>query len=336
MKASSIGMGVLLTVGLLLLIHDVPAVAAEPTPVRIAGDVSGHIHPAVCVAKSGAIVVVYSKSDFKDLRLSRSADGGKTWSEPVAVPPTEKLSLYPGSLTTLRDGRIVHAWNTWYKNDKDAKSRFVQFAVSSDEGKTWSEAKSLPKNPDAESIIRHPFVERRPSEWLFSLSDKTVVYDPKTEKATPFGDGRTHGLVPVVRTPKGTYVSGSGVRSTDEGKSWDKVAPFPKIGDNGWRFDLATLSNGWLVASEVLGTGVGGDRWRLVVSHDDGKSWDFDRAVEYYNPGRPIGGRACPRAVSLDRDTLGIVFYDVDPKQTGGPGVFFLRVPMTKLQPKGQ
>jgi len=45
--------------------------------------------------ESGAILVVYSKSDFKDLRLTRSTDGGRTRSEPTPVPPTEKLSIYP-------------------------------------------------------------------------------------------------------------------------------------------------------------------------------------------------------------------------------------------------
>jgi len=306
--------------------------------VRIAGDVSGHIHPAACVTKSGVILVIYSKSDFKDLRLSRSSDGGKTWSEPVAAPNTEKLSIYPGSLTTLGDGRIVHAWNTWYADakDKDGKSRFPQFSISSDEGKTWGEPKSLPKNPEAHSIIRHPIVELFPNEWLFPLSDKSVVYDPRTEKLTPLGDGHKHGLVPIVRTPKGTLVRGSGLRSTDQGKTWQKIAPFPQIGNDGWRYEMIGLDNGWLVASEVLGPGFGGDRWRFVVSRDDGQSWDFDGAVDFYNPGRPIGGRGCPRTVQLDKQTLGTVFYDVDPKQPGGPGVFFVRTPLARLQPKSK
>lgn len=309
---------------------------AAPKLVRIASDVSGHIHPAACVTRKGTILVIYSKSDFKDLRQSRSTDGGQTWSAPVAVAHTEKLSIYPGSLTTLRDGRVIHAWNTWYTEGKEAKSRFVQFSISSDEGKTWSDPKSLPKNSEAHSIIRHPIVELAENEWLFPLSDQTVVYDPRTEKPTPLGDGHKHGLVPIVRTPKDTLVSGSGLRSTDRGKTWQKVAPFPKIGSDGWRYEMIALDNGWLVAGEVLGPGTGGDRWRFVVSRDDGQSWDFDGAVELYNPGRPIGGRACPRTVQLDKETLGTVLYDVDARQPGGPGVFFLRMPLTKLQPKGK
>jgi hypothetical protein len=321
---------------LILLAATCRADEAPAKPVRIASDVSGHIHPAICVTKAGTVIVIFGKADMKDLRLSRSTDRGRTWNEPVPVPPTEKLSLYPGSLTSLSDGRIMHAWSTWYpitKDGKESKSRFVQLAFSSDDGKTWSEAKSLPKNSEAESVIRHPVLELSSSEWLFTLMDKTLVYDPRTEKTTPFADGRKHGLVPIVRTSKGTLVSGSGQRSTDQGKTWEKITPFPNISANGWRFDMTVLSNGWLVASEVLGPGTGGDRWRFVLSRDDGKSWDFDRPVVFYNPGRPIGGRACPRTVQLDKDTIGTVFYDVDGKQPGGPGVFILRTSIATLQP---
>ncbi len=308
--------------------------ALEPAkPVRIASGVSGHIHPAACVTRSGTAIVIYSKTNYKDLRLSRSADGGRTWSESIPVPPTEKLSIYPGSLTTLADGRVVHVWNTWYEIE-GGKSRHPQFSISGDEGKTWGEPRSLPRNSDAFSVIRHPLLELTSGEWLFSLSDKTIVVDPQTEKATPFGDGRKHGLVPIVRTPAGTLVSGAGLRSVDGGKSWVKIEPFPKIGADGWRYEMVALRNGWILATEILGPGIGGERIRFVVSRDDGRSWDFDGAVELYNPGRPIGGRACPRTVELDATTLGTVFFDVDEKQPGGPGVFFLRTPARRLQPK--
>ena len=280
--------------------------------------------------------MIYSQSDMKDLRLARSKDGGRTWSEPVAFGPTEKLSLYPGALTTLADGRVVSIWNVWYANAKGEKSRYVQYAISADEGQTWSETRSLPKNPDSQSVLRHPLVELAPNQWLMALMDKTIVYDPQTEAVAPFGDGRNHGLEPIVRTVKGTLVSGLGLRSTDEGKSWQKIEPFPTITTNGWRFDLMTASNGWLVTAEVIGPGVGGDKWRFVVSRNDGQSWDFAHAVEFYNPGRPIGGRACPKTVQLDAETLGTIFYDTDASQPGGSGIFFLRTPLAKLNPAGK
>lgn len=320
-----------IVVGALCLLAASATAQESSDPVRIAEGVSGHIHPALCVSKKGTLVAIFSQSDYKDLRLANSSDGGKTWSKPAPFVHTAKLTIYPGSLTALQDGRLVHAWNNWYGEGK-AKSRFVQFSVSEDEGKTWTEPRSLPKNPDKESVIRHPLVELGPRAWLFPLGDKTVVYDPQREKLEPLGDGHAHGLVPIVRTPKGTLVSGRGLRSVDGGKSWQKVAPFPDVGKDGWRYEMIGLSNGWLVASEIHGPGFGGNLIRFVVSKDDGQSWDFDEALEYYNPGRPIGGRACPRTVELDARTLGTIFYDIDAKQPGGPGVFFLRTPLARFK----
>lgn len=319
-----------LVVGFTLTVSSVLAGAEKP--VRIASGVSGHIHPAVCITQKGTIIAIWSKQDYKNLQMSRSSDGGKTWTEPAPVPPTEKLSFYPGSLTLLRDGRIVHCWNLWYQDgDAKDKSRFVQYSISGDDGKTWSEAKSLTKNPKAFSVIRHPFVELSENEWLFSLSDRTIIYDPKTGKETPFADGQKHGLVPIVRTPKGTLVSGSAQRSTDGGRTWKKIDTFPRITSDGWRYDMTCLQNGWLLAGEVLGPGVGGDKWRFIVSRDDGQTWDFDRPYEFYNPGRPIGGRACPKTIQIDKDTIGTLFYDTDAKQPGGSGVFFLRTAIADL-----
>jgi hypothetical protein len=53
--------------------------------------------------------------------------------------------------------------------------------------------------------------------------------------------------------------------------------------------------------------------------------------VEFYNPGRPIGGRACPRTVEIDDRTLGVIFYDTDARQPRGSGVFFRTFPTALL-----
>jgi hypothetical protein len=50
--------------------------------------------------------------------LSRSTDGGKTWSKPTLFPHTVQTQVYPGSLTTLADGRLVHTWNVWFSQKR--------------------------------------------------------------------------------------------------------------------------------------------------------------------------------------------------------------------------
>lgn len=306
------------------------AQAAELSkPVRIADPVDGHIHPAACVSRQGTIVVTYGRVNHRDLRITRSTDGGQAWAPPTPFGPTEGKTYYPGSLTTLSDGRLLHAWNRWNGETSEDEPRSVLYSLSEDDGLTWSEPQPLPRDPKVMSVVRHPIVELAKDRWLFSLSDRTLVFDPAKQTGEPFGDGRLHGLVPIVRTPKGAFVSGAGLRSTDEGNSWETIANFPNVKEQGWRHEMVALSNGWLLASEILGPGVGGERIRYRISTDDGRTWD--RTFEYYHPGRPIGGRACPRTVELDAETIGVVFYDVDANQPGGPGLFFLRIPLAKL-----
>ncbi len=305
-----------------------------PPPVRIETGVSGHIHPALCLTRKGTLVAVFCKSEYKPYLLTRSTDGGQTWSKPALFPPTEKTSVYPGSLTTLADGRLVHAWNVWFPVVEKVTSRFVAFSISSDDGLTWSEPKHLSKNvdPKIHSVIRHPIVELSPTAWLFSLADRTVLYNPQTGEEAAFGDGPGHGLVPFVRTTAGTLVSGKGSRSTDGGKTWEVIKPFPDVSTQGWRHQMIGLKNGWLLASQILGPGVGGERINFILSRDDGKTWDLEHPVEFYQPGRPIGGRACPRSVELDAQTLGTIFYDTDDNQPGGSGVFFRTMPLARLK----
>lgn len=304
-----------------------------PAPVRIDSGVSGHIHPALCITKKGTLVAVYCKSEYKPYLITRSTDGGKTWSKPTLFPPTEKVQVYPGSLTTLADGRLVHAWNVWYQSAPKTRSRYVAYSVSTDDGLTWSEPKNLAKKKDEKdgSVIRHPIVELSANAWLFPLMDRTVVYNPGTGEEKPFGDGRNHDLVPIVRTAKGTLVSGKGLRSMDEGKTWQEVKGFPDVSSQGWRQQMIALKNGHLLASQSIGPGVGGNKIYYIVSRDDGLTWDFEHPVEFYNPGRPIGGRACPRSVEIDDRTLGTIFYDIDAKQPGGAGVFFRTMPAARL-----
>lgn len=72
-------------------------------PIRIADVIGGHVHPSVCATRSGGLLVVYNKEGGGgvELLLSRSGDGGRTWSDSEPIPAIRNCSIYPGSLTTL-------------------------------------------------------------------------------------------------------------------------------------------------------------------------------------------------------------------------------------------
>ena len=319
-------------------------------PVRVADVIGGHVHPSLCVTKGGDVLAVYNKSGGggKELLLCRSRDGGRTWSAPTAVSVIKGCSIYPGSLTTLRDGRIVLHW-ACYRAEADRRWRVAQFCISDDDGKTWSEPRDLPIDDHTDySCLRHPVLELDDGRWVCPLYDRTVVYDPRRHVITSLSDGRNHGMVPIVRTQKGTIVSGApqadspvpvgppgetvrGLRSTDGGKTWQALHALPYFGVAG--YDLTVLRNGWIVLTSIV-YGVGRDgewSYELVVSRDDGLTWDHQRAVEIYNPGRHILGRGWPRTVQIDEQTLGTLFYDLDPNQPGGPGLYFVRTPIKAL-----
>ncbi len=301
--------------------------ANDHRPIKIAEPLSGHIHPSICMSKAGTLIVTFGRVNHRDLRILRSHDAGKTWSHPEPFQHTTTTTHYPGSLTALSDGRIVHCWNRWEGDSDEKEPRRVLFSTSSDEGVTWTAPQSLPYSPERRSVIRHPLVEITPSRWLCPLDDATLDFDATSLKAAPWGDGRNHGLVPIVRTPKGTHISGAGLRSTDSGTTWLPIEGFPDIKSQGWRHELVCLSDGLLLASEITGPGFGGEKIAYRVSADDGLTWS--RRFVYHDPGRAIGGRACPRTVEIDKTTIGVVFYDTATE--GGPSLLFLTIPVADL-----
>jgi hypothetical protein len=177
-----------------------------------------------------------------------------------------------------------------------------------------------------------------------------VLYNFETDQISAFGDLRNHGMVPIVRTHNNTLVSGApqadapvpvgvpgnmvrGLRSTDGGNSWEALGVFPHFGVAG--YDLTVLNNNLIILTYIV-YGVGHDgeySYELAISRDDGLTWAFDPAFEVHNPGRRIMGRGWPRTVQIDDETIGTVFYDLEPsEQPGGPGIFIVRTPLAKLE----
>ena len=278
----------------------------------------------------------------EDIEDPSSSDGGATWSEPAPIAVITDCSIYPGSLTAMSDGRILLSWSC-YRETAGTKWREPFFSISADEARIWSAPHSYPISDHTNyTAMRHAVVECGSAQWICPFYDRTVLYDEQADAVSVFGDGRNHGMVPMVRTSTGTLISGApqahapvpvgvpgnmvrGLRSADGGQTWQALDVFPHFGVAG--YDLTVLANDWIALTYIVyGCGVDGEfSYELVVSRDDGKTWDFGRAVELYNPGRRIGGRGWPRTVQIDADTLGTLFYDLSTEQSGGPGIYVVR-----------
>ena len=99
-----------------------------PVTVAASPKASGHIHPSICRAKDGTLIVVFKGPQV--LMRTRSTDGGKTWETPEAIATTAKrpdviravkiFEVYPGTADTLPDGRILVTWN-YISDDKGGR-----------------------------------------------------------------------------------------------------------------------------------------------------------------------------------------------------------------------
>lgn len=121
---------------------------------RTGSDIGGSIEDVAVDPGTGAVYVVWEDSRFSgthnDIALSKSTDGGKTWSTPIKAnqTPAGALAFTPG-VEVLPNGTVAVGYYD-IRNNTPASGLPTDYflAHSHDGGGTWSEARLTPASFD--------------------------------------------------------------------------------------------------------------------------------------------------------------------------------------------
>jgi hypothetical protein len=317
---------------------------ANEAPVSIlAARIGGHIHPSICQAKDGTLVVVYKGANV--LMVARSTDDGDTWSKPLPISTSanrpdvirevKKFEVYPGTADTLPDGRIVVTWN-YIADDKATDGyyeRALLYSVSSDHGRTWTDQKLIgPIDGKHLGAVRHNVLSWHDGRWLLPLRvGPPRLFSPESGKLTVFdlldAAGIQHEFQQISRSANGTLLAMGPVllHSADDGKHWSPVDGFPAVPDkrdNAEGRYLTSLADGRMLVTWGVGHDNKGLRYNL--SSDGGRTWRKDSTVILL-PETDISARYySARTIQVDAQHVGTVFMNRN-------GVHFLKVGLDRL-----
>lgn len=205
----------------------------------------------------------------------RSTDGGRTWE-----PAVDAVVSAPHGPIQLRDDRLLMVGNTLI----DGKP-VLAAAQSTDEGRSWSMAGSVPFPQDkaAEALyFNEPHIVELPDGKVVCL----IRYEPTSERHNEW------------------YMHQS--ESADGGQTWTPAHPTPIWG---YPPHLVRLDSGPLLATYGHRRPTFGER--ACLSHDGGVSWDIENEMVLRDDA-PNSDLGYPASIELEPGEILTVYYQVE------------------------
>lgn len=252
-----------------------------------------------------------------DIGVSKSTDGGKTFSTPTNIAPTndafysgdkDAMAVGPDPANRSQDDVYV-AWDDQYGDQEGNVFDGLPVAHSSDGGKTWHVTYADNFEFDFNTCSFQQYIGATPAvSWngtLYVVAEKLSVDDPLCTGTAPFvasewmfkstDGGQTFGpgkqLATVTEIPNGAIDLGPGMLMRD--------LEFPTI---------ATGSGGkvWVAWNDAQS---GRSHIRLATSTNSGATWSFAWATN------DAGDQVQP-ALSADKSGLHLLYYQKNPDDT--------------------
>jgi len=262
-------------------------VSLDEYPGLVSPNRLGWYHHAanVVTAKDGSLVACYRLADSHTLLVSyiivaRSVDGGRSWSEHRVISRSdawvEQAVWVAPQMSVLRDGRLVivsdlghrttqtnHPMLTdWQKPNRGMSNHLFW---STDHGRTWTGPEKI------DDVGGEPsYIEEFANGMLGFTRTSSAETDLLKNPPMPWGN---------------IYYRSELVLSHDKGKTWEGgtwLADSPFHGD--CEVGLADLGDGRVLAATRIGFGLSrfGNPSRLVMSHDQGRTWGEPVLAPFY------------------------------------------------------
>jgi len=273
--------------------------------------------PFLCECSDGTLLAVHVIGEaFESVDgtsyISRSHDGGKTWSAPVAMFD-KSAAARPFSdcckVTALPDGRLVGVGYAYYRDDPELPlgnpvtggllDDFVFWVCSEDNGKTWSPMQTIDCawGPHVEASA--PLTVLKNGSWITPIT------------GFPQWDGTMTGPM-----------CGRALRTDDGGKTWNDDAVCMEFAGQAvtcYEQRLCALDSGTLVCIGWNEDTVSGQRLNnhYTFSTDNGKTWSAPIPTGIQGQASSVcalGGEKllALHAVRRDTDRPGIYGYVID------------------------